>query len=177
MKMKYCMALLLLVGAMNIRADSADVLQAGAADALSLLRAEVRGADALLDEAVAILVMPSVVALGFGEGGEYGEGVLLVDSKPVAYYAVSGGDMGKRHDSAQRTQVLVFNERQALIDFRNSRDWLAHRDDNLHMASYRSSGKLSRDNAAASVVGFVLDSKGPRKGLSISGSTYRRIAR
>lgn len=159
------------------QAESREVLEAGADKVLSMLRQEVRGGKALLDDAVAVLVMPLVVPLQFGEGGEYGEGVLLVGDRPVAYYAVSGGNMGKRADTAVRSQVLVFNERKALIDFRNNQAWQAQPEVNVRMAHQERSGRLSRDSKAAAVLAFVLDGKGARNELSVADSIYKRIAR
>ena len=42
------------------------------------------GARELANSAAGILVFPSVVKAGFGFGGEYGEGALLIQGRPVA---------------------------------------------------------------------------------------------
>ncbi len=172
-----CVVLVVILAAPFVKAESREVLEAGTAKVLAKVRHEVRGGKAILEDAAAVLVIPEVVPLRFGEGGEYGEGVLLVGGRPVAYYAVSGGDMGERAETAVRSQVLVFSERDALIDFRNNQAWQAQPEVNMRMARQGRFGRLSRESKVAQVLAFVLDKKGIRSELSVAGSTYKRIAR
>ncbi len=48
----------------------------------------------LADDAVGILVFPKVLKAGFGIGGEYGEGALIVDGQNTAYYNTAGALIG-----------------------------------------------------------------------------------
>ena len=47
---------------------------------------QIAGARELANKAAGILVFPSVVKAGFGFGGEYGEGLLIVGKRPAGYY-------------------------------------------------------------------------------------------
>ena len=67
---------LLVLAAPSLYADSKEKIDSGASQALQRLRAHSPHSDTLLDQAVAVLVFPDVVKMGFGVGGEYGEGVL-----------------------------------------------------------------------------------------------------
>jgi lipid-binding SYLF domain-containing protein len=48
--------------------------------------ARMPGARELANKAAGVLVFPTVVKAGFGIGGEYGEGAMLVAERPVGYY-------------------------------------------------------------------------------------------
>jgi lipid-binding SYLF domain-containing protein len=44
----------------------------------------------LANQAVAVLVFPTVVKAGFGIGGEYGEGALHIRGRTAGYYDIGG---------------------------------------------------------------------------------------
>lgn len=114
------MTLLLLLASLAggpARADSAEQIRQGAGDALGFLRENIRGAGELLDSAAGVLVFPDVVKLGFGVGGEYGEGVLLVAGQPVGFYATSGASFGLPPGSRIKSEVVVFVSEVALQAF------------------------------------------------------------
>ena len=46
--------------------------------------------------AAGILVFPTVVKAGFGFGGEYGEGSLLIHGRPAEYYTDSKDELTER---------------------------------------------------------------------------------
>jgi lipid-binding SYLF domain-containing protein len=48
----------------------------------------------LANQAVAILVFPTVVKAGFGIGGEYGEGALHIRGQTAGYYNIISGSIG-----------------------------------------------------------------------------------
>ena len=52
------------------------------------------GARELANNAAGVLVFPTVVKAGFGIGGEYGEGALLVGGRPVGYYNLVSASFG-----------------------------------------------------------------------------------
>ena len=85
---------LALVVAPQVSADNKAMIDGNTALALERLRDHFVGAEELLDSAVGVLVFPDVVKMGFGEGGQYGEGALLVEREPVAYYATAGSKFG-----------------------------------------------------------------------------------
>src|SRR5512136_2171325 len=55
---------------------------------------QIGGARELANKAFGILVFPSVVKAGFGFGGEYGEGALLIRGRPVDYYNTVSASFG-----------------------------------------------------------------------------------
>ncbi len=62
--------------------------------AIKKFKAEVGGADKFLAKAEGVLVFPDVVKAGFGIGGEYGEGALLIKGKTVDYYSTAAASIG-----------------------------------------------------------------------------------
>ena len=60
-------------------AASGQEIEEAVNDTLHSFVDQIGGARPLANKAVGILVFPSVVKAGFGIGGEYGEGMLIVD--------------------------------------------------------------------------------------------------
>ncbi len=160
--------MLALVAGGSARADSADQIRRGAGDALAFLRDNVAGAGDLLDAAAAVLVFPDVVKLGFGVGGEYGEGVLLVAGEPAGYYATSGAPFGLPLGSRFKSEVVVFVDDAALQAFLERRSWRVG-EGGLLLAS--------ASDRQAPVVGYVFSEAGPVPGLTLDGAKFTRLAR
>lgn len=160
--------LVLLLTSLSVRADSAEQIRHGAGDTLSVLRDTVVGADTLLEAAAGVLVFPDVVKLGFGTGGEYGEGVLLVAGEPAGYYATAGAPFGLPRGSRRKSEVVVFVSAAALEAFLEQRSWRVG-PGGLQLAMW--------PDAQAAVVGLVLSDVAPVPGLTLDGARFTRLAR
>jgi lipid-binding SYLF domain-containing protein len=172
--MRFTLIALLCLLALTIggpaRADSADQIRQGAGDALGFLRENIEGAGAILDSAAGVLVFPDVVKLGFGVGGEYGEGVLLVAGQPVGFYATSGASFGLPLGSRVKSEVVVFVSEAALQAFLERRSWQV------------GEGGLVLANAPMpagpeGMVGYVFAETGLVPGLTLDGARITRLAR
>ena len=86
--------------------------------ALNQMYDEVPGSRDLADRAVGMLVMPTVTKAGFGWGGAYGEGALLIGGAPVDYYSIAQGSWGFQLGLQQYAHTLFFMNENALSDFR-----------------------------------------------------------
>ena len=82
----------LLLLALAARADDKATIVKNSEQALADLRGYASGSAALLDKAAGVLVFPRMVKVGFGGAEEFGEGVLLVQGKPEAFYSSAGAD-------------------------------------------------------------------------------------
>ena len=71
----------------------------------------------LANQAVAILVFPTVVKAGFGIGGEYGEGVLHIRGQTAGYYNIISGSIGFQFGAQARSVIIMFMTDQALAQF------------------------------------------------------------
>lgn len=153
-----------------VRADSAEQIRNGAGAALSFLRENIDGAGELMDRAAGVLVFPDVVKLGFGVGGEYGEGILLVAGEPAGYYATSGAAFGLPPGSGVKSEVVVFVSDAALQAFLERRSWRVG-EGGLVLAN--PSSTASGDQA----VGYIFAQTGLVPNLSLDGAKITRLAR
>ncbi len=158
-------------------ADPAAEIEIKSREALANLVARNKQAGALVERAAGVLVLPDLVAMGFGVGGEYGEGVLLVDDEPVAYYALAAASFGLQVGLEYKAQVLLFLTRQALIDFRNTQGWEVGVDATVTLLDDTMGVHADSLASADTVVGFVFSNKGFMYDLSLEGSKFSRIAR
>ena len=55
---------------------------------------EIPGAESFIKKAKGVLIFPQVIKVGFGIGGEYGEGALRIGGKTVEYYSTMAASIG-----------------------------------------------------------------------------------
>lgn len=157
-------------------ADSREQIESKSGAALGELRGFAPGVQGLLRSARGVLVFPDIVGMGFGTGGQYGEGALLVAGETVAYYATTGA----RHqlpEGARRTaKVILFMTDDALVSFRNTVGWQI----GLHgqvdqVRAVDSTVRVKRAEHPVLALGF--SDLGLMEGLDLNGNTINRIAR
>ncbi len=170
-------ALLALLLSASALADSRAEIERKSGEALAQLRASGDGVEELLGRAAGVLVFPDVVKMGFGVGGEYGEGVLLVKDQPVAYYATAGASFGLQLGAQFKAEVILFMNDQALTDFRNSQGWKAGVDGSVALVKVGAGGAIDTRNIQEPVIGFIFSNKGLMYNLTFEGSKITRIAR
>lgn len=169
--------LTLLMSGLPVLADSRAEIEANSEQALQTLRESADGVDELLAQAAGVLVFPDVVKMGFGVGGQYGEGLLLVKGKPAAYYATAGASFGLQLGAQFKAEVILFMTDKALADFRNSQGWEAGVDGSIALVNLGAGGGIDTRNIKAPVIGFIFSNKGLMYNLSFEGSKITRIAR
>jgi lipid-binding SYLF domain-containing protein len=158
-------------------ADSRAEIERKSAAALDQLRASGDGVDELLEQAAGVLVFPDVVKMGFGVGGQYGEGVLLVKDKPAAYYATAGASFGLQLGAQFKAEVILFMNDKVLADFRNSQGWEAGVHGSVALVTVGSGGSIDTRTVKEPVIGFIFSNKGLMYNLTFEGSKITRIAR
>lgn len=135
-------------------AGSSELIDRQSADFVSFLRGQSPEAAALMDRATAILVFPEMVAMGFGEGGRYGEGSLLVGGEARSYYVTAGEAAGPE------AQLLLFMDAAALAEFSDERSWQA-----------------LQEPPRESVIRLGWQNGDLQLGLPLAGSKYTRVAK
>jgi len=155
-------------------ADSKARIDAGSLDALNSLREYSATAGELLAKASAVLVFPDVVKMGFGAGGQYGEGSLLVNGEAVAYYATAGGRYGLESGGQTKSEVFLFMTDDALHKFRNSRGWDVGSDARVVLLG---SGAIDTRKISQPVFAFIFSDKGMADTLTLEGRKITHIAR
>lgn len=177
LQIRYLLCLPLLLLAFVTRADSVEEIHAKSLNALVYLRDEVAGSEPFLRSAAGVLVFPDIVKLGFGLGSQYGEGVLIVDGKPEAYYSTTGASFGLQLGAEFKSEVIVFVTEQALQDFRARRGFKVGVDGHVSLVTPGSEASLSSGELEQEVVGFVFTNEGLMVNLSLEGSRINRLAR
>ena len=143
--------------------------------ALEKFKKEVLGAEKFLEKAEGVLVFPDVVKAGFGIGGEYGEGALLIKGKTVDYYNTAAASIGFQFGAQFKTVMLIFLKKDALDKFRNSSGWEAGVDGSVALIELGAGKDINTMNLQDPIVGFVFSNKGLMYNLTLEGSKITRL--
>ena len=68
-------------------------------------------------------MFPSLLKAGFGFGGEYGEGLLLIHGKPAGYYNLVSASFGFQIGVQARSVIIMFMTNEALAAFDRRAGW------------------------------------------------------
>jgi lipid-binding SYLF domain-containing protein len=117
------------------------------------------GSRELATRAAAVLVFPTIIKAGFGIGGEYGEGALLVRGRPVGHYNCVSASLGFQLGAQARSLIILFMTEQALAEFGRTDGW-----------------KVGTDRIRNPIVGFIFDNKGLMYNLTLEGTKISRIS-
>lgn len=165
-----------LAGSRALAESAADII-AKSESALLRLEGYAAGADTLLRGAAGVLVFPDVVKIGFGAGGQYGKGVLLVGGNSDAFYTTAGSSFGLPHGAQLKSEIIVFRTEKALQEFRDRRSWKIGANANVVVLKLSAGERLNIRSIKAPIVGFVLSDNGLRYNIPFKGSKITRIAR
>ncbi|NNG14494.1 MAG: hypothetical protein HKM22_04975 [Gammaproteobacteria bacterium] len=143
--------------------------------ALERFYKEVGGAKKFASIAEGILVFPNVIKAGFGIGGEYGEGALLIKGKTVEYYSTAAASIGFQLGAQTKTMILVFTSKSALEKFRNSDGWEAGVDGSVALVDLGAGGTIDTSTIKDPIVAFVFGNKGLMYNLTLEGSKYSKL--
>ena len=135
------------------------------------------GSDKFLNKAKAVLIFPEVIKVGFGIGGEYGEGALRINNKTVEYYSTAAASIGFQLGAQIKTVILVFLDNTELKRFRNSSGWEAGVDGSVAILEYGAGKDINTINIEDPIVGFVISNKGLMYNLTLEGSKLTKIKR
>ena len=161
----------------GVQARSAKEIDVSVDVALDRFKNEVPGAKEFLNNAKGVLVIPNVIRIGFGLGGEYGEGALLIGGKTMDYYSVAAGSFGFQIGAQSKNIVIIFMDEGALTSFRDSLGWRAGVDGSVALVDYGAGGSVDTKNIQAPIVGFVFGLKGLMVNLSLEGSKFTKLTR
>ena len=137
---------------------------------------QVGGARELANKAFGILVFPSVVKAGFGFGGEYGEGALLIRGRPVDYYNTVSASFGFQLGAQVRSVIIMFMTPEALEQFQATARWKVGVDGSIAIITLGVGASIDTNKITSPVVGFILDPQGLMYNLTLEGSKITRIS-
>jgi lipid-binding SYLF domain-containing protein len=159
----------------SAEAASAREIDGGTHETLERFFNKIGGARELASKSVGLLVFPSVVKAGFGVGGEYGEGALLVRGDTVGYYNSVSASIGFQLGVQERSVIIAFMTPQALAQFRQTAGWKIGADASVAIITVGIGGSIDTNKITSPVVGFILDPKGLMYNLTLEGSKISRI--
>lgn len=169
-----CLVLLLAGG---VQAATKEVIDDRVNKALQSFRSQSPAAAELMDKAEGVLVFPNVAKMGFGIGGEYGEGALLVAGEPLGYYSTAGASFGLQLGMQFKGQLILFMTERVLHKFRSSKGWEVGVDGNVALAKVGSGGSVDTRTAQQPIIGFIFSNKGLMYNLTLEGSKISPIER
>jgi len=142
---------------------------------LEQFKKEVPGGAAFLEKAQGVLVFPEVLKAGFGVGGEYGEGALVVGGQTADYYSTAAASFGFQLGAQVKTIVMVFLAKDALDKFRNSAGFEVGADGSVALVELGAGVDINTMNIQDPIVGFVLSNKGLMYNLTLEGTKITKL--
>jgi lipid-binding SYLF domain-containing protein len=143
--------------------------------ALEQFRKEVTGGAQFLEKAQGVLVFPEVLKAGFGIGGEYGEGALMIGGQTADYYSTAAASFGLQLGAQVKTVILVFLTKDALDKFRNSAGFEVGADAAVAVVELGAGVDINTLNIQEPIVGFVLSNKGLMYNLTLEGTKITKL--
>ena len=170
------LSLITLVTASQALAVSAKNIDVGVKKSLAMLK-DINGGNEILKKAEGVLVFPSVFKAGFGLGGEYGEGALVINEKTVDYYSTAAASIGFQLGAQKKTIIIAFMDKDAFSNFRNSTGWKVGADASVAVIAVGVDGSIDTAKTNQPIVAFVFDQKGLMYNLTLEGAKITKLAR
>jgi lipid-binding SYLF domain-containing protein len=173
----FLVSLFLLCSANMAYSDTAKEIDVSVDVTLDRFDKEVPGGSSFIKKAKGILVFPSVIKVGIGIGGEYGEGALRIAGKTADYYSTMAASIGFQLGAQAKSIVMVFLSEDALKQFRYSDGWKAGVDGSVALISLGMGDSLDTTNVKDPIVAFVFGQKGLMYNLTLEGSKFSKLKR
>ncbi len=129
----------------------------------------------LVEKSVGVLVFPSVIKAGFGFGGEYGEGALLMDKEWKYFYNLISLSWGWQLGAQVKTIVMMFMSKDALKDFNTTHGWKVGVDASVAVITLDAGINIDTNTLTSPVVACVTDRRGLMYSASLEGTKITRI--
>jgi lipid-binding SYLF domain-containing protein len=156
-------------------AATADEINTSANATLHRFVEQNTSAEELGRKAAGALVFPSIIKAGFGLGGAYGEGVLIVHGNAAGYYNIVSASFGFQMGVQSQSLIVLFMTEEALKQFEQSYGWKVGVDGSIVVVTLGASGSIDTNNLTSPILGFVTDETGLMYSLSLEGSKITRV--
>ena len=106
----FATSLALIIGMISTSTSSAKTAQEINPEvnaSLDFFLQQVKGGKDFLNAAKGVLIIPNIVKVGIGVGGEYGEGAMRIGGKTVEYYSIAAGSVGLQIGAQKKNLILV----------------------------------------------------------------------
>jgi lipid-binding SYLF domain-containing protein len=146
-----------------------------AAAALRQLIASNPAAKELNEKAIAVLVFPKIVKIGFLLGGAYGEGVLRQGDQTVGYYNSSAASYGLQAGAQWFGYALFFMKPDALKYLEDSNGFEIGVGPSVVVVDQGLAKKISSTTLSQDVYAMIFGQKGFMAGIGLEGSKITKI--
>jgi lipid-binding SYLF domain-containing protein len=123
----------------------------------------------LAGKSAGYLIFPSVTQGAFIFGGQFGNGVLFENSRPIGFYNITGGSWGLQIGAQSFSQAYFFTTPEALQTFRSTRGFEVGVGLDFAVATVGTSGAISSSTLQKPVVVFVYGQQGLFAGVNVAG--------
>lgn len=158
-------------------AESRADLDRSARSVLNELLASNANAKKLSEKAVAILVFPVVTKAGFIVGGQYGDGVLLKNGRPAAYYNTAGGSYGLQAGAQQFGYVMFFMKEAALSALDSTQGFEVGVGPSVVLVDQGVATSTTTITAQDDIYAFITAQKGAMAGIGIQGNKITKLTK
>jgi len=156
-------------------AATADKIDRDARSTLVSLYEKSPAAKALGEKAKGILVFPGIAKGGFIVGGQYGEGVLLKDGNPSAYYNTVQLSYGLQAGVEKYGYVLFFMSDSAMGWIDKSAGWELGTGPTIVVVDSGAAKAMTTTTLQSQIYAFFINSKGLMAGLGLQGTKITKI--
>ena len=143
---------------------------------LSRLYSTVPGTREMVQRSAGVLVFPSVVGGSFVVGAEYGRGALREGGRTTGYYSTTAGSIGLQAGGQSKAVIYVFNTREALEKFKNSKGWTAGVDATVAVGKIGANGSVDTETMKQAVSSFILTNVGLEAGAAVGAAKITQIS-
>ena len=161
----------------NVWAASAREIDTSVDVTLDRFYKEVKNGRTLVQEAKGVLVFPAVFKAGFGLGGEYGEGALLIHGRAVDYYSTVAASFGFQIGVQKKSIILLFMQDEVLNQLRTSDNWKAGAGASITLINVGVDGSVDTQKINKPIIAFVIGQKGLMYNLSFEGTKFTKLNR
>jgi lipid-binding SYLF domain-containing protein len=158
-------------------AESRLELDRNARSILTQLLASNANAKKLNEKAIATLVFPTVTKAGFIVGGQYGDGVLFRNGRPVAYYNTAGGSYGLQAGAQQYGYVLFFMKEAALSALDSTQGFEVGVGPSVVLVDQGVASSTTSITTQDDIYAFITAQKGAMAGIGIQGNKITKLAK
>lgn len=163
--------------ASHAQAKDDPALNKKAQTALQQLLKSNANARVLHSKAVAVLVFPSITKAGLMVGGQYGDGVLLSQGKPIAYYNNSGVSYGLQVGAQEFGYTMFFMKQSAVSALDSTEGFEVGVGPSIVVVDEGFAKSSTSINLQEDIYAFIFNQKGLMAGLGIQGNKITKLTK
>jgi lipid-binding SYLF domain-containing protein len=168
-------ALMLSLAVFPAQAASSAELNRDANAALNALYQKYPAAKELAGKTKAILVFPSVIKAGLMIGGETGDGVMMINGKPVAYYNTSGVSYGMQAGAQKYGYALFIMTDSARKSLETAEGFEVGVGPSVVVMDDAMAKKTSTTTINKDIYAYIFSQKGLMAGLGVQGNKLTKL--